>query len=416
MNFNLISPSNNGSDFIVQFRDNIEIKSSSKVYLNFCELTRTNNITLIKDSIITVNYNLIPFYKLVDEVWEENKLTVYYTIPKGSYTIQEFKDLINLRMDLDLITDTDERFYYNFIFGSGNSTSSNIPIGYTVGGLPNDPEIDKKWVDTDLTLDTVNIKDFTYVKGTGYTCQSTNPVIGQYTSYGLADTHYWHYLYNDPAQSELNWIKIKTTSNLKDNVCFGLYSTEFMTLPFNTENPRTNGNDLETLYKTDTTYTSLQDIPQGFVLVELQMTSANETQDEPRLKIWIAGNSNTINNGSMQNNIGQMSLVFTKSLTVWFDSSSSMPMKFRTYNKSISEPDFKSDVFFFQLWTDDLNNTLIYDSADDDIFFEKQFFKMAMNQAQFNQDMNDCGIPFKVFLGACALDDGFLSVNYVEFK
>ena len=112
MNFNLISPSNNGSDYVVQFRENIEIKSNSKVYLNFCELTRSNSITLLKDeSIIIKCENQYPKFKQdpVDEEWNLNESSEYYTIPKGDYSIQEFTDLVS-----DLLSNNDvlQEFFY----------------------------------------------------------------------------------------------------------------------------------------------------------------------------------------------------------------------------------------------------------------------------------------------------------------
>ena len=54
MNFNLISPTTNGNDYTINFKDPITIAPNSKVSLNFCELQRAGDIELNKDSLMSI--------------------------------------------------------------------------------------------------------------------------------------------------------------------------------------------------------------------------------------------------------------------------------------------------------------------------------------------------------------------------
>ena len=53
MNINLVSPSTNGNNFVVRFKEDIIIPERSKVYLNFASLSRENDIELFEDQKIT---------------------------------------------------------------------------------------------------------------------------------------------------------------------------------------------------------------------------------------------------------------------------------------------------------------------------------------------------------------------------
>jgi hypothetical protein len=412
MNFNLISPLNNGSDYVVQFRENIEIKSSSKVYLNFCELTRQNNIILSQDGEITIkSNNIYPKYILEGEEWINNLVTINLVIKKGTYTIDEFLTYVYevIKANEEL---TSSFFYYTIILGDTNSTTNSIPFGYYLSN----EDVTEKWIDVDLELDVTNNKDFIYEETNKvYTSDTADYEVGIYNSYGLAQTHYYHYLHNDPDQNknEKNWIRVQTTNNLQDNICFGLYSTEYMDLDTITQ-PITKAGNLVTFPK-PAYYNPSQNIPMGFLIIELQMTSTNPIQDEPYLKIWVSGISNSINEGDIRNNITTMDLVHEVPLSLFFDSTTSMKLKLRTYNKSIQKSDFDSGIFYFELWTDDINNTLIYDSIEDDIYFDKSFFEIPVTPA-FTANSNECTIPFKVILAGCKPNDGFSSVTYKEFK
>jgi hypothetical protein len=409
MNFNLISPSNNGSDYVVQFRENIEIKKSSKVYMNFCELTRQNNIILSEDGEIDIiSKHVYPRFEQEGGEWINNEVNIRITVEKGNYTISEFIDYIELLISSDAGIIQDFK-YYSLIFGDSSSTTNTIPIGFYLSN----ENITEKWKTVDLELDETNNLDFILNTNKIYTTNTASPEGGIYKSYGLANTHYYYYQYNDPDQTDYNWIRIKTTANLTDNICFGLYSTEYMNLGI--VEPITNGTNLKTFVKTDTTYIQEQTIPMGFIIVEFQMIPAGQFEDEPLLKIWIAGQTNGINDGDIRNPITEMTRIHQSTLSSYFDFTTSMSVKFRTYNKSNTKSDFDSGVFYFQVWTDDINNTLIYDSIEDNIFFDKSFFEIPVSPS-FTANDNECSIPFKVLLSSCAVDQGFTSVQYKEYK
>ena len=95
MNFNLISPSvngSNGNEYTINFKEPITIKANSKVQLNFCELQRNSTITFSDDQYITINIESKDCYPNVDP----DNVTVPNTglgvnnktqkIPAGGYT------------------------------------------------------------------------------------------------------------------------------------------------------------------------------------------------------------------------------------------------------------------------------------------------------------------------------------------
>ncbi len=54
MNINLVSPSDNGNEYTVRFKEDILIPKNSKVYLNFASLSRENNLELKADEFLGI--------------------------------------------------------------------------------------------------------------------------------------------------------------------------------------------------------------------------------------------------------------------------------------------------------------------------------------------------------------------------
>ena len=54
MNVNLISPVENGNNYVIRFKDDIIIPQNSKVYLNFASFSRENDVELYEDQTITI--------------------------------------------------------------------------------------------------------------------------------------------------------------------------------------------------------------------------------------------------------------------------------------------------------------------------------------------------------------------------
>jgi len=110
MNFNLVSPSTNGNDYEVHFKDPITIDENSKVSLNWAELKRQGQIVLEEDGKITyTSLQCLPALKPSDS--SANDLGFEITIPKGVYDIDDFDSftagLLNATLE-----DTTSKFKY----------------------------------------------------------------------------------------------------------------------------------------------------------------------------------------------------------------------------------------------------------------------------------------------------------------
>ena len=57
MNVNLVSPLDNGNNFVVRFKEDIVVPQNSKVYLNFASLSRQNDVELYEDQEITLLFD-----------------------------------------------------------------------------------------------------------------------------------------------------------------------------------------------------------------------------------------------------------------------------------------------------------------------------------------------------------------------
>ena len=113
MNFNLISPTTNGNDFTINFKDPIKIGANSKLQLNWVELKRLEVIVLTEDQTIEIasGFNntlgvslgeMLP--TTIPATNADNKLEITVTIPKGTYTIPDLQFEIEEKISDALIT------------------------------------------------------------------------------------------------------------------------------------------------------------------------------------------------------------------------------------------------------------------------------------------------------------------------
>lgn len=100
MNFNLISPINNGHDYVIRFKEPIDIPSNSSIKLNFAELTRNGKIVLKRDGQLTLKIDsndcfprLIPSDGTANNPVGANGTSV--NIAKGTYTFKTFEDTLS---------------------------------------------------------------------------------------------------------------------------------------------------------------------------------------------------------------------------------------------------------------------------------------------------------------------------------
>lgn len=110
MNINLVSPVENGNNFVIRFKDDIIIPEKSKVYLNFATLSRLNDVELYEDQtiklIINSTYsetngvlttkNLVRPETIPTQPFNINKPldTMEFIVPKGTYNYQRLYTLL----------------------------------------------------------------------------------------------------------------------------------------------------------------------------------------------------------------------------------------------------------------------------------------------------------------------------------
>ena len=136
MNFNLASPSNNGNDFTIQFKEHLSIPARSKVKLNFAELVRDKEVILNTDATIQMEIasaDMIPTHvpatpanpnKAFDTQGSTSKTE---TITKGDYTFIQFRDAVEVAL-INLLATSNLKTYEVFVDNNDNEAVLTIGI------------------------------------------------------------------------------------------------------------------------------------------------------------------------------------------------------------------------------------------------------------------------------------------------
>jgi hypothetical protein len=240
MNFNLASPSNNGNDFTIQFKEHLSIPANSKVKLNFAELVRDKEVILNEDASIKMEItpaDMIPTAppanSAVDNLAFDNQSSSSKTatINKGDYTFIAFRDAVEDAL-VTLLSASNLKSYEVYVDNNENEAV------LTIGIMPQ-------------TTDTTSLKEFVFdtthehdgTTDTGIYAYSTANVADAYDNYALADTHYYHYIdnatlgvkqteeQNQDITSKNNAYlyarSIQTIAAQTGNLWIGLYSKEY---------------------------------------------------------------------------------------------------------------------------------------------------------------------------------------------
>ena len=103
MNFNLISPSDNGHEFNVRYNEPIVVPPNSSVQLNWAQFERDNTINFTEDQTFTYIFNKItPTVRYVENtVNGVNTDDLNFSIAKGKYTIEQLQDAIYTRRSIN---------------------------------------------------------------------------------------------------------------------------------------------------------------------------------------------------------------------------------------------------------------------------------------------------------------------------
>lgn len=138
MNINLVSPSTNGNNFVVRFKEDIIIPERSKVYLNFASLSRENDIELFEDQKITFHISQGDVRPSLLEDTEVDTLNHFFqnadesiSIPAGSYNYQQLFNLItrNLNLQIQASNDSNCRLYRAIAIADIDNTDAQVSRG-----------------------------------------------------------------------------------------------------------------------------------------------------------------------------------------------------------------------------------------------------------------------------------------------
>lgn len=240
MNFNLASPSNNGNDFTIQFKEHLSIPANSKVKLNFAELVRDKEIILDEDATIKMEIapvDMIPYAPPAapgaDNLAFDNQTSSSKTatISKGDYTFIQFRDAVEVALVSTLATSNLKSYE---VYVDNNENEAVLTIGIM-------PQTTETTALKAFEFDTTHEHDGT--TDVGIYAYSTANVANAYDNYALADSHYYHYI--DNATLGVNKTKeenqditsknnaylyarsIQTIAGQTGNLWVGLYSKEY---------------------------------------------------------------------------------------------------------------------------------------------------------------------------------------------
>jgi len=392
MNFNLISPPNEGGSYRISFREPIEINPNSKVYLNFADLIRAKTVTFPDDQTFEIiSESMYPKYIKDGDSYILNKVQSQHFIKAGTYTNKELEEEIKLIMN----NKKEEQFHYYIGETSAVFPSSDIYMGY---------DLSPEWETVDLVLDSSNNKNFIKDNTLGYINNDPTAILGAagvYNAYGLASTNFFHYSYifdtstiND--MSAIYFETNKAWGDLDGNVCLSLYSTEYMGLSW-AGYQYINGSNFYT-ENIDTA-----EVPKCFLNIEVLKNNT-----PPVLRISAPNIENgKIMKGTIYMTLENYQIIKDIPLNSIMSFNSKIKLNLVTYVKI---DDLNKDNVYFKII--DTNNLTIYDSATDNISFVTQFF--ILDNPTSDAEAN-VGVPFKVLLSASQYQEGFSVVKYREF-
>jgi hypothetical protein len=240
MNFNLASPSNDGNNFTIQFKEQLSIPANSKVKLNFAELVRDKEVILDTDATIKMDIapaDMIPTAPPANNAADnlafdnQSSSSKTATINKGDYTFIAFRDAVEDAL-VTLLAASNLKTYEVYVDNNDNEAV------LTIGIMPE-------------TTDTTSLKAFEFdathahdaSTGGGTVAYTTANVTSSYDNYALANTHYYHYIDNatlgvkntegenqDITSKNNAYIycrSIKTVAAQSGQLWVGLYSKEY---------------------------------------------------------------------------------------------------------------------------------------------------------------------------------------------
>tara|TARA_R100000654_G_scaffold12676_2_gene27596 strand:+ start:827 stop:2647 length:1821 start_codon:yes stop_codon:yes gene_type:complete len=204
MNFNLSSPTENGHQYIINFKEQVVIPPGSKVKLNFAELTRSSNVVFNEDQFVTIDNNLVfptvyPTERTKsNDPFKPDKDTAgtnKFTITKGTYSFINLLSAIFTGIRTLISPSRQTQYIGTFQEGLRGIADNDFIFGLRLSS--GDSEITSPFENfldfhmalsgTDKHLATTD-NDFE----TGFTYKKAGGVNGTYDSYGFTNDHIYH--------------------------------------------------------------------------------------------------------------------------------------------------------------------------------------------------------------------------------
>ena len=401
MNFNLISPSGNGNDYTINFRDPIKIGPNSKINTNWVELKRNADIVLKENGTIDITSTKCLPTHIPGTPATENSVGLSITIPHGVYELSEFQAKIEELIDSALNSDARLRQYQAAtVENDNNGFGSDVLVVDGVLGVC------LAQVDEDLTpsFDSSHEHDATQATTGGVAVDyTTHNNTGTFDNYALLNTKFDFFRANCPKDQEIMNSRVLLTgiSNINSQVgsiFFGLYGKEYADGIGGAPPTRTTGNNPPVLHN---------GIPAAFIGVK-----AGATGDH--FEIYMAKNSggNTIDTWDDQNQeIAGMHLVDRLPVSTTFNNQAPYNLLFgMEVSNTTATPSLRWKIAHY----DNGEYQEIYDSEPRRLNLP---FKLLVGDTTVydNATALNSQIPFVLMFSATNQDEGFSDIRQTEF-
>jgi len=421
MNFNLISPKDNGYDYNTRFREDIVVNPNSKVYLNFASLSKLNSVNFTEQQTITMNSTDLYPIVIPDALASPNHIVNQTaTIKKGSYTFTEFQTELQKALTTIKTNNGKQLYYYSTALSNGSPTDkSHIVIGYFL-------DEDSNWKLKDAIIDSTDAVGFgangdnAYVKTTA----DASPQL-TYDAYAGTSTHYFHHSYLCSEQAVNNNVIVLESSHdieaLQGKIGFGLYSPENTTIKGGGAN-FIGGANLPLVGNVGPTALSNQ-TPKAYIWCEIHQQQVYKYLRVYEGRIGATQNTNRLNTFDFDSNMNNRQQVFYSNLNNHY-AALDQPLRiaFQTYIRTTND-NFKGEErkVHYRIYllndTHGINgldpNDAVFDSYNYLSYFNYDFFNTYANPVSKAQAGS--GIPFKIIMSAQKQDEGWKSCVYREF-
>lgn len=244
MNFNIVSPTDNGHEFTTMFKEHITIAPNSCIKVNYVELIRDKEVIIPEDASIILSVSasdMVPLVKPSDQTDNlpfdtQTSLSKTLTINAGNYSFIEFRDAIEVALVTGLAA---SNFKSYEVFVENNENEAELLIAIM-------PETTDTLALVPFQFSATHAHDAANLDAAGQAVSYTSPnATSTYDNYALAASHYYHYIDNaslgekDTAQGNLDttsqnnaYIHVTSTESINQqggnaDLWLGLYSPEY---------------------------------------------------------------------------------------------------------------------------------------------------------------------------------------------